>query len=80
MRKTSPLSAAQIQHFHTHGYLIIKNLFTAAEAGFIRQIAQADPHVEAEARFNSNYDETTPDSTRDIDTQLVYTPNLGVPV
>lgn len=77
MRKTSPLSAAQIQHFHTHGYLIIKNLFTAAEAGFIRQIAQADPHVEAEARFNSNYDETTPDSTRDIDTQLVYTPNLG---
>ena len=77
MKKTAPLSAAQIRHFHTHGYLIIENLFSAAEAGFMRQIAQADPRVEAEARFNSNYDETTPDSNRGIDTRLVYTPNLA---
>ena len=73
----TPLTPAQTRHFHTHGYLIVENLFTRKEAAHIRQIAAADPQVAAQAKFNSNYDEATVDRTKGFDTRLVYTPTLA---
>ena len=73
---STPLTPTQIQHYHTHGYLIIENLFTPTEAARIRQIAAADPDITNRANSNSNYDENTQGGTKDIDTRLVYTPTL----
>lgn len=76
MPMPKPLTPAQVQHFHDHGYLIVENLFTPEEAAHIRHIAATDPQVAARANSNSNYDETTRDATKGIDTRLVYTPHL----
>ena len=73
---STPLTPTQIQQYHTHGYLIIENLFTPTEAARIRQIAAADPDITNRANSNSNYDENTQGGTKDIDTRLVYTPTL----
>lgn len=77
MSTPTPLTPAQIQHFHTHGYIIVENLFAPAEAARIREIAAADPEIAAEAKSNSNYDENTDGGSKGIDTRLVYSPNLS---
>ena len=70
------LTADQIAHFHTHGYLIVENLFTNDEAARIRAITAADSSIAERTKFNSNYDENTRGGTSGIDTRLVYTPTL----
>ncbi len=74
---STPLTPEQIHHFQTHGYLIVESLYTPEEASHIRQIAESDPQIAAQAKSNSNYDEDSKNPSKDIDTRLVYTPNLA---
>ncbi len=61
-----PLDDAQIGQFHRDGYLIVRNCVPTEQAARIRRIAEADPRLQADAKFNQNYE------GEGVGTRLVY--------
>jgi len=65
-----PLNDAQIEQFHHDGYLIVKDCVPAEQVKRVRHIAERDPQLQSDAKFNQNYED------EGVGTRLVYRDQL----
>ena len=65
-----PLNDAQIEQFHRDGYLIVKDYVPAEQVKRVRHIAERDPQLQSDAKFNQNYED------EGVGTRFVYRDQL----